>query len=195
MNKTFTFDSPFSAQECRQRLEALVGQTHFYFAYGRFKLHLNLLKIEFNARTSSFTLYAQASPQRFDLPAILYFELAGHLQPEANQTKVRFELHMRTPFAKADKMFLLFWSLIVLLAIVGGVIGVLTAAGWESAFIAALFVLGGLGYAWILQRVYKLTMMYLPSLVYQVIGPQLSTSTQSESSSVPDWVANSSKSL
>ena len=60
MTETFTFLSPLSPQDCKQRLEKLAKKRHFYFSSGSFILHIKIDSIK--ASQSGFNLFILCSP-------------------------------------------------------------------------------------------------------------------------------------
>lgn len=191
MIEPLTFISPLSPQDCIQRLEKLAEKKHFLFSSGRFIIHLKVDAIE--ASRDSFNLYVLCNPQRFELPAFIFFKLIGEINPTENGTIIKMYLQLHKPFSKAELGFLVFWSFILVLALTGGIIGVLSSTLTQGLFIGLAFALAGIGYAWTLYRTYKLGMTYIPNLVYKTLQQDLSETSQGRDK-LPEWVSSLSES-
>ena len=146
MTETFTFLSPLSPQDCKQRLQKLAEKRHFYFSSGSFILHIKIDSIK--ASQDGFNLFILCNPERFSGHAFVFFRLIGHIHPSANGTKVHIRLQLSKPFSKFDWGFLVFSLLISALAFFGVVVAILSSNLWEGLLIGAVIGMAGAGYAW-----------------------------------------------
>ena len=187
MDNPLIFTSPLSVLDCVRRLEKLAARKHFYFSSGRFSIHLKIDSIETNG--NSFNLFVLCSPHRFELPVFFYFKLSGELRPDEKETAIRLWLQLHKPFSKFERVFLFSWHLFLILALIGGIIGILTSTLVQGTLIGSIFVLAGVFYFWTVYRTYTLGTVRIPNLVYQALRQGLSSPNQSQSSNSPDWLS------
>jgi len=192
MNESLTFISPLSPQDCHQQLEKLAEKRHFHFSSKRFIVHIKINALE--AKRDSFNLFVLCSPQRFKLPAFVYFRLIGKIHPAEKGTTVQFRLQLSKPFSKAEWGYLIFWFLILALALAGGIIGILSSNLLQGLFIGLAFIMAGIGYVWILYKTYKFGMAKIPDLVYKALQQDLLAKSQGQDLKTPDWVSSLSES-
>jgi hypothetical protein len=188
MDKPLIFTTPLSSLDCTWRLEKLVAQKHFYFSSGRLTIHIKIDSVEIKG--NSFKLFVLCSPHRFKLPALLYFKLNGELRPTEKETTIQLWLQLHKPFSKAERVILFFWHLCLILALTGGIVGILTSTLMQGILIGLIFVLGGVCYLWILYRTHRLGTTRIANLVYQALRQELFSPNQSQSSNSPDWLSS-----
>ena len=192
MKETVIFVSPLSPQDCNQRLDELAKKRNLYFASKHFVIHINIKALE--TKRDSFKLSVSCSPQRFEFPAFVFFILFGQIHPAETGTTIQLRLQLSKPFSKFELGYLVFWLLILALAITGGVIGVLSSNLLHGSFIVLAFVATSIGYAWILYQTYKLGMVKILDLVYKALRQEPHENSKGQESKTPDWVSSLSES-
>jgi hypothetical protein len=172
MAETHTFHSPLSLSACEQRLVVLAARKHYDVTAGRFMVNVRIdaIDIQAGAPGRSFRLHSACNSSSFRLPVTVYLKLTGGFQPAESGTLVNFSIRTHRPFNRADWFQDIFWSALVLLALAGGVIGVLLTPPLQSMLIEASFVLAGGVYLWVLNRVRGLAMRSIPELIRQTLG-------------------------
>lgn len=192
MTETFTFLSPLSPQDCKQRLEKLAKKQHFYFSSGSFILHVKIDSIK--ASQSGFNLFILCSPERFRNYALVYFKLLGQIHPSDKGTTIQLLLQLSKPFSKFDWGFLVFSLLIYAFAFFGVTIGIPSSYLWEGLLIGFVVVLAGIGYAWQLYKTYKFGSAKILGLVYKTLLQDLPEKPQGQDANTSDWVSSLSES-
>lgn len=187
MTETFTFLSPLSPQDCKQRLEKLAKKQHFYFSSGSFILHIKIDSIK--ASQSGFNLFILCSPERFRGHALVFFRLIGKIHPSEKGTTIQLRLQLSKPFSKFDWGFLVFSLLISALAFFGIVIAILSSNLWEGLLIGAVVGVAGAGYAWRLYQTYLLGAEKIPTLVYQALQQDSPETPQGQDAKPSEWVS------
>ena len=182
-----TFSSSLSSAECIQRLEKLVTRKHFFYSPGRFTIHVKFDSLI--TAGNSFQLLILCSPHRFELPAFIYFKFRGVLFPAENETPIQGRLFLDRPYSIGEWVFLVFWIILLALALLGGTISILTAPDLQAVLMALILVFAAGAYCGSLFHTYRLAKTFIPKLVFQVLQPEVCTTTQDKDSEHSEWVA------
>jgi hypothetical protein len=173
-------------------LEKLAEKQHFHVSSGNFVLHMKINAIE--TGNDYVQLLVLCTPQRFKLPAFVFFRLDGQMRRSEDGTLIQLELHVTRPFSQVEWDYLIVWLLILGLALVGGVVGVRSSNLLRGLLIGLAFLAAGLGYGWILYQTYRSGMVKIPVLVYEALRQDLPGTFPGYDAKPPDWASSLSES-
>jgi hypothetical protein len=140
MKRPLHFTSPLSPPICVQRLQKLVERKHFYFAAGLVgEVHVMLDSIETSG--NSLRLRLTCSSRRSSLLPFIYLQLHGELRSSDGETRIQLRLQSDKPRDTGEWAFLGFWLFVVILALAGGLIRIMTSSPLEGKVSSWLCVL------------------------------------------------------
>lgn len=191
MKRPLYFTSPLSPHTCIQRLQTLVERRNFYIA-ANFLGEIHVILDSLTTSMNSFRLLFTCSLRRSSFLPFIYLQLHGEMQSPEGETRLQLQLQSDTPHSAGEWAIWGFWLFLVILALAGGVIRIMTAPTLESIFIALSLAVAIIGGYWVNQKIYKVSVTYLLRMIYQTLRDE-DTETQSQNTNEVDWLSSLSK--
>lgn len=187
MNRLFTFSSPLSVPDCIQRLQKLVERRDFYVAAGHLGvIHIILDSLETSA--NSFQLFLRCSERGDSFLPFIYLRLRGEMGASSGETRIQLSCKSDQPRSTADWVFYGFWVVLVVLAMAGGIIAVLTSSPLQGIFIGSICVLAVSGGLWVYRQMYRISVKYLLHLIYLILRHE-GAEIQSQDTNEVEWLS------
>lgn len=193
MKRRLNFTSPFAPPVCVQRLQKLVERRHFYFTERLLgEVHVSLDSLE--TGVNSFRLLLTCSSRSSSFLPFIYLKLHGEMQSSKGETGIQLRLESDKPRDRGEWAFLGFWLFLVIFALAGGFIRIMTSSSPLQGILLALSLVAVLiGGYWVNQQIFKVSVKQFLNLIYHTLRYE-NSETQSQSTEGVEWLSSLSKS-